>query len=80
MNWIPGHRGRGNSNDDSKNRDDNNAMGKRENEREKKDKDERQGWERGKWWDRKVIGEYMPPISLHDPSLHSFLEHHGWKK
>ena len=36
-------------------------------------------WEKGKWWKRKVIGEYMPPISMEDPSLRNFLSHHGWK-
>ena len=37
-------------------------------------------WEVGTWWKRKEVREYMPPISLQDPSVRKFLGHHGWNK
>jgi hypothetical protein len=34
------------------------------------------GWERGVWWRRKYVRSYMPPLSLDNPSVISFLRHH----
>ena len=31
------------------------------------------------WWKRKLIGGYLPPLSLDNPSLRQFIEAHGWK-
>ena len=31
----------------------------------------------GKWWNRKVIGEYVPPVSL--DMLSGIYEQFGWK-
>ena len=34
-------------------------------------------WEHGRWWRRRFIGEYMPPISADNPSVHMFLTAHA---
>jgi hypothetical protein len=31
------------------------------------------------WWKRRLIGEYLPPVSLDDPSLLQFLQQYGWE-
>jgi len=31
------------------------------------------------WWQRRRIGEYMPPLSADDPRLMRFLHHFGWR-
>jgi hypothetical protein len=31
------------------------------------------------WWTRKLKGEYLPALSLSNPSLKKFLDAHGWK-
>ncbi|HEX7668383.1 MAG TPA: lipase maturation factor family protein [Polyangiaceae bacterium] len=36
---------------------------------------ERQG---GRWWERELLGEYLRPLSLDDPTLREFLERRGW--
>jgi hypothetical protein len=36
------------------------------------------GWTTGKWWKRKAIGEYMPPVSLDELSVQAFLKHYNW--
>ena len=33
----------------------------------------------GMWWDRKLAGEYFPPISLSDATFQGVLERMGWK-
>jgi hypothetical protein len=30
------------------------------------------------WWERELIGEYLPPLSLDDPALREFLADRGW--
>ena len=30
------------------------------------------------WWTRKLVGEYLRPLSLHDPELDAFLTQYGW--
>ena len=32
----------------------------------------------GKWWKRKRVGEYLPPLELGNPSLGTFLRQTGW--
>ena len=32
----------------------------------------------GKWWKRKRVGEYLPPLELGNPSLVTFLRQTGW--
>jgi hypothetical protein len=34
-------------------------------------------WEEGRWWRRKFVREYMPPISLNDSSVQLFLRSYG---
>jgi hypothetical protein len=34
----------------------------------------------GVWWTRERIDLWLPPLSLNDPGLHSFLSSHGWLK
>jgi lipase maturation factor 1 len=36
------------------------------------------GWTIGKWWKRRLIGEYMPPITVEDPSVLAFLKYYNW--
>jgi len=36
------------------------------------------GWETGKWWKRKMVRNYMPPVSLQDDSVIMFLRHYEW--
>jgi hypothetical protein len=31
-----------------------------------------------RWWIRKRIGSYLPPISLKDPQIHQILQRLGW--
>lgn len=31
------------------------------------------------WWKRTLKGEYLPALSLDNPSLKRFLDAHGWK-
>lgn len=35
------------------------------------------GLERGAWWTRRLVREYLPPVGLENPSLHQFLASHG---
>ncbi|CAM9913246.1 unnamed protein product [Pylaiella littoralis] len=35
------------------------------------------GRERGAWWTRKLVREYLPPVGLDNPSLRQFLTSHG---
>ncbi|CAN0192735.1 unnamed protein product, partial [Ascophyllum nodosum] len=37
----------------------------------------RPGEEKGVWWTRRFVREYMPPISLENQSARNFLRHHG---
>ncbi len=30
------------------------------------------------WWSRTLVGEYLRPLSLHDPELDAFLAQYGW--
>ena len=30
------------------------------------------------WWSRRLVGEYLKPLSLDDPELHAFLSQYGW--
>lgn len=32
------------------------------------------------WWTRRFVQEYIPPLNRNNPSVATFLEHHGWKK
>ena len=32
----------------------------------------------GLWWRRERAGEYFPPLEKGNPSVHAFLEAHGW--
>ncbi len=32
----------------------------------------------GAWWTRKRVGSYLPPVSLANPGLRTFLHNHGW--
>jgi hypothetical protein len=32
------------------------------------------------WWTRERLDLWLPPLSLNDPALHSFLTSHGWLK
>lgn len=34
----------------------------------------------GAWWDRKLVGSWLPPLSANDPRLHQFLAAYGWKE
>ena len=34
----------------------------------------------GKWWDRKRLGPYLPPLSLEDPRFIAILESQGWRE
>jgi len=36
------------------------------------------GYEVGRWWSRKFLGEYFPAINRENPSLQKFLRSHGW--
>jgi hypothetical protein len=33
----------------------------------------------GAWWERERVGEYLPPVSLEQPELRSYVRRHGWK-
>lgn len=33
----------------------------------------------GQWWSRTVVGEFLPPLTLADPSFRAFLEQQGWR-
>lgn len=35
---------------------------------------------RGQYWQRRLIGEYLRPISLADPAFQAYLEAHGFKQ
>lgn len=35
------------------------------------------GWQIGKWYKRRWVREYMPPISLGNPQIPQFLQHYG---
>lgn len=35
------------------------------------------GEERGVWWTRRFVREYLPPVGLGNPSLNKFLASHG---
>jgi hypothetical protein len=32
----------------------------------------------GQYWERERVADYMPPLSLDNPSVHEFLRAHGW--
>jgi len=32
----------------------------------------------GAWWQRSMLGEWLPPLSADDPNLRRFLAAHGW--
>jgi hypothetical protein len=32
----------------------------------------------GRWWDRELVGDWIPPLSADDPRLTRFLEARGW--
>jgi len=32
----------------------------------------------GRWWDRELIGDWIPPVSIEDQRLRSFLRAYGW--
>ena len=32
----------------------------------------------GAWWERTLIGEWLPPLTADDPRLRRFLEAYGW--
>ncbi len=32
----------------------------------------------GRWWERTLLGEYLPPLSLSDPRFRAYLEAQGW--
>jgi hypothetical protein len=32
----------------------------------------------GAWWDRTLLGDWLPPLSADDPRLRRFLAQHGW--
>jgi hypothetical protein len=32
----------------------------------------------GRWWDRTLLGDWLPPMSAADPRLLAFLRAHGW--
>jgi hypothetical protein len=32
----------------------------------------------GRWWDRELIGDWIPPLSRNDPRLIQFLKAYGW--
>lgn len=38
----------------------------------------RPGTSRGRWWEREVIGTWLPPLSADDPQLIRFLRAYGW--
>lgn len=40
--------------------------------------DEPNGWEYGKWWNRKVVSVYVPPLSITNDSLLQYLSQYGW--
>jgi len=31
-----------------------------------------------RYWDRQLMGDWIPPLSLHDARLHDFLKAYGW--
>jgi lipase maturation factor 1 len=35
-------------------------------------------WQHGRYWRRRLIGEYMPAINGENPSVKEFLKAHGW--
>jgi hypothetical protein len=39
---------------------------------------ERPGNPEGRWWNREELGLWLPPLSVEDPRLKSFLEQAGW--
>jgi hypothetical protein len=43
------------------------------NETENKE-DAEKGWEIGKYWKRKLVGNYMPAIDKNNPSVKQFLK------
>jgi hypothetical protein len=32
----------------------------------------------GAWWTRDRVGEFLPPVSLHDPGLREYVAEYGW--
>jgi hypothetical protein len=32
----------------------------------------------GAWWNRTLVGEWLPPLSVDDERLHRFLRAYGW--
>src|SRR5206468_8604204 len=32
----------------------------------------------GAWWERMLLGEWLPPLSASDPALRRVLAQHGW--
>ena len=36
------------------------------------------GYDVGRWWSRKYLGEYFPAVSRDNQSLRKFLRKHGW--
>jgi lipase maturation factor len=32
----------------------------------------------GRYWDRELLGDWIPPLAADDPRLRRFLETHGW--
>ena len=34
--------------------------------------------ESGRWWDRELVGDWIPPVSIADRQFLSFLNAHGW--
>jgi hypothetical protein len=33
----------------------------------------------GAWWERRLVGNWLPPLSVEDPRLRQFLASHGWQ-
>lgn len=46
--------------------------------KDEKEKEKVIGWITGKWWKRRLVSEYMPPITVEDPSVLAFLKHYNW--
>lgn len=56
--------------DSSSSSDSTSTIASKKNKKNKKT----DGWEHGRWWRRKLVREYVPPIEANNPSVKQFLQ------
>ncbi len=50
-------------------------MSKEEEEMEEEER--RNGWEFGRYWKRRMVGDYLPVLEKNNPSVEQFLKAHA---